>query len=83
MHFVAFMDEAQYEMVYADTAHTKLSIGSWETDVKPDQVIRVFVKYVSSNPETLNKAAVSVLWLSAVKSGLYKYTAVPIRPTEN
>lgn len=82
-YVAGFMDEAQYEMIYADTAHTKLSIGSWEAEVKPGQVIRVFVKYVSDNPETLNKPAVFVLWLSAVKSGLYKYADVPVQPVEN
>lgn len=79
--FVAgYMDEATGEL--QRDKHNKLSTGNWQ-NVNADQVIRVFVKYVNANPETLNKSAVFVLWYSAYKAGLYAYTPVPAQPVDN
>jgi hypothetical protein len=79
---VGFIEESAGELVFADDTHKKMSTGNWQ-DVTASQVIRVFVKYVTDNPDTLNKSAVAVLWLSAVKSRLYAYTPVPVQPVEH
>ena len=77
-----YMEESNGELAYADKTHTKLVTGNWQS-VTPDQMIRVFVKYVSDNPEALNKEAVFVLWYSAMKAGLYAYTPASVSPVDN
>jgi hypothetical protein len=65
------------ELAWADdSAHTKLVVANWQDGVSTDQLIRVFVKYVSDNPAELNKPANAVIRRSAEASELYGYSAV-------
>jgi hypothetical protein len=82
-YIAGFVDESTYELFFVDEAHVKTAKGQWQQNTKVDQVIRVFVKYVQANPETLNKEAVDILRLSAVKAGIYIYVTVPVQPVDN
>jgi len=63
----------------------KYVVGLWADGVSNDQVIRVFIKYVAANPETLNKPAFFIVRYAAVAAGLYSYTPykAPIVPSNN
>ena len=66
-----FMDESQGE-AFARSGSNIVLVGTWQ-NITADQEIRVFVKYVVANPESLNKDAVFTLRESADSAGLYKY----------
>ena len=68
-----FMDEAIGEIVPDVAGSDNFVVGYWGT-IKPDQLIRVFVKYVNANPELLNQPAVIVMRKCAVQAGLYTFT---------
>jgi len=76
-------EEMDGELVTIDGQ--KYATGNWAENVSFGQVIRVFVKYVTANPETLNKPAFLTIRASAVASGLYAYTAfkAPVIPSNN
>ena len=67
------MNEMAAEIFWVDSQRTAVAVGQWD-DVTPDQMIRVFLKYVKSNPESLNKPACIILRTAAENSGLYKET---------
>lgn len=79
-----YMDESSDEMRWKDTGRTEVVVIVWQT-VTADQMIRVFVKYVTANPETLNRAAAETLIISASIPGLLKWMPVEkaLKPGSN
>ncbi len=67
-YVIAFREmEDGYTVQAADGT---VSQYSWADGVTPDQVIRVFVRYVNDHPEFLNKSAIETLLRATGDMGL-------------
>jgi hypothetical protein len=69
-------DVMEGELAWQSSTSKTIVVGNWAEGVTTDQLVRVFVKFVNANPETLNKPAIETLRQSAEAASLYTYAPV-------
>ena len=76
------VDESAFELFSKDG---KYFVGGWADGATTNQAILVFMKYITANPEALNKPAAIVFRWASISAGLYIYVPykAPMVPSTN